>query len=102
MRQRAAKALRSRAPWPSVGRYQLGQPHQIVGRGSEGKGPSDAITAAEPGLLLPGNRLDPAECLLDALADALTDGIAAMPGCSPIDRGTAAAGVLRNMRRHVH
>jgi hypothetical protein len=50
---------------------------------SEGKSPSDAITATEPGLLLPGDRLDPAECLLDALADALADGIAAVPGVRP-------------------
>jgi hypothetical protein len=42
---------------------QPAQPHQIVGSGSEGKGPSDAITAEEPGHLLPGDRLDPAERL---------------------------------------
>src|SRR5450755_2302695 len=94
---------RSRAPWPSAGlRYQLGESHQIVGGGSEGKSPSDAITATEPGLLLPGDRLDPAECLLDALADALADNIAAVPGRSPINRRTAAVGVLRNVRRHLH
>src|ERR1700744_1765508 len=58
-----------------------------------------AITATEAGLLLPGDRLDPAECLLDALADALADGIAAVPGRSPINRRTAAVGVLRNVRR---
>ena len=66
------------------------------------RGPSDAITPAEPGLFLPGDRLDPAECLLDALADALADGISAVPGCSSVDRRAAAAGVLRNVRRHVH
>src|ERR1700728_1822934 len=104
MRQRGwQRPWRSRAPWPSAGlRYQLGQPHQIVGGGSEGEGPSDAIPATEPRLLLPGDRLDPAEGLLDALADALADGIAAMPGRSPINRRAAAAGVLRNMRRHLH
>src|SRR5450755_963554 len=94
---------RSRAPWPSAGlRYQLGESHQIVGGGSQGKSPSDAITATEPGLLLPGDGLDPAECLFDALADALADGIAAVPGRSPINRRTAAVGVLCNMRCHVH
>jgi hypothetical protein len=70
-------------------RYQLRQPHQIVGGGSEGKSPSDAIMATEPGLVLPDDRLNPAECLLDALADALADGIAAVPGGSPINRRTA-------------
>src|ERR1700721_4309497 len=103
MRQRRQRPWRSRAPWPSAGlRYQLGQPDQIVGGCSEDKSPSDTITATEPGLLLPGDRFDPAECLLDALANALADGIAAVPGRSPINRRTAAAGVLRNMRRHPH
>src|SRR5688572_4240750 len=89
--------------WPSSGlRDQLGQPHQIVGGGSEGKSPGDAITATEAGLLLTGDRLDPAECLLDALADTLTDGITALPGRSPVNGRAAAAGVLGNMRRHVH
>jgi hypothetical protein len=32
---------------------------------------------------LPGDRLDLAECLLDALADALADGIAAVPFVRP-------------------
>jgi hypothetical protein len=62
------------------------EPHQIGGGSSEGKGPSDVITATEPGLLLPGDRLDPAECLLDALADALADGITVVltwPPCAP-------------------
>src|ERR1700722_1291068 len=82
MRQRGwQRPGRSRVPWPSAGlRYQLGQPHQIVGGGSQGKSPCDAITATEPGLLLPGDGLDPAECLLDALAD----GIAAVLSRSPI------------------
>ena len=83
-----------------VSAMQLRQPHQIVGGGSEGEGPSDAVAAAEPGLLLPGDRLDPAERLLDALADALADGIAAVPGRARVDRRAAAAGVLRHMRRH--
>src|SRR6266550_2504715 len=36
------------------------------------------------------------------LWDALADGIAAVPGRSRVDRRAAAAGVLCNMRRHVH
>src|ERR1700721_2548382 len=100
MRQRRQRPWRSRAPWPSAGlRYQLGQPDQIVGGGSEGKSPSDTITATEPGLLLPGDRFDPAECLLDALADALADGIAAGPGRSPVNRGPAAVGFRAKRRR---
>src|SRR5919106_2876927 len=69
-----------REPWPSAGlREELRQPHQIVSGGSEGEGPSDAVAAAELRLPLPGDGLDPAERLLDALADALADGIAAVP-----------------------
>src|SRR3954463_7298898 len=78
-------------------------PHaQSIRSGSEGEDPSDTITAAEPGLVLAGDRLDPAERFFDALPDALADGIATVPGRSAIDRRTAAAGVLRDMRRHVH
>jgi hypothetical protein len=36
---------------------------------------------------LPCDRLDPAECLLDALAD----GIAAVPGRPPVDRSNSIA-----------
>jgi uncharacterized membrane protein len=50
---------------------ELRQPHQIVGGGSEGKGPPDEVAATELRLPLAGNRLDPAERLFDALADAL-------------------------------
>src|SRR6202158_583027 len=68
-------------PWrrlPStLFRDELRQSNQIVGGGSEGEGPPDAAATAELRLLLPGHRLDPAERLFDALADALTDGIRA-------------------------
>src|SRR4051794_33810830 len=70
---------RSPEPWPSAGlRDELRQPHQIVGGGCEGEGPSDTIAAAEPGLLLPGHDLDPAERFLDAFPVTLADGIAAV------------------------
>src|SRR5215207_9506266 len=86
---------RGPAPWPSARlRDQLRQPHQIVGGSRERERPSDAVAAAKPGLLLPGDRLDPAERLLDALADALADGVAAMPGRAPVDRRASAAAVL--------
>lgn len=103
MRQRPTKALAKPGTSAISGlRDQFGQSHQIVGGGSEGKGPSDALTTTEPGPPLPGDRFDPAKCLLDVLADALADGIAAVPGRSPVNRGVAAAGVLRNMQRDVH
>lgn len=63
---------------------------------------SDTVAAAEPGLVLVGQNLDPTERLFDALPDALGDGIAAMPRRAPADRGTAAADVLPHARRHPH
>ena len=76
-------------------RDELQQSNQIVGGGSEGEGPPDATATAELRLLLPGHRLDPAERLFNALADALTDVIAAVPRRACVDRRTSAAGVLR-------
>src|SRR3984957_1587089 len=93
-------------PWrrlPStLFRDELRQSNQIVGGGSEGEGPPDAAATAELRLLLPGHRLDPAERLFDAFADALTDGIAVVPRRACVDRRTSATGVLRHMRRHCH
>src|SRR5687768_18595585 len=60
-------------------RHELRQSHQIVSGGCEGEGPSDAVAATEAGLVLAGNHLDPAERFLNALADTLADGIAAVP-----------------------
>src|ERR1700722_3564339 len=87
---RRREALRS-----TLFRYELRQSNQIVGGGSEGEGPPDAAATTELRLLLPGHRLDPAERLFDALADALTAGIAAVPRRACVDRRTSAAGVLR-------
>src|ERR1700677_3175771 len=103
MRRRPAKTLAKRGSL-SISRPPLSAwaAAPDCRRRQRSKSPSDAITATEPGLLLPGDRLDPAESLLDALADALADGIAAVPGRSPINRRTTAVGVLRNMRRHLH
>jgi hypothetical protein len=38
---------------------------------------------------------DAAECLLEPHADTLADGIAAVPGGSPVDRRAAAAGTVQ-------
>src|ERR1700677_4393334 len=67
---------RSSAPARSYRRrQQFGQPRQVVGR-SEGEGPTDAIASPELGLLLPADRLHPAEGFLYPFADALADGVA--------------------------
>src|ERR1700677_2112567 len=80
MRRRPAKTLAKRGSL-SISRPPLSASAAAPDcrRRQRSKSPSDAITATEPGLLLPGDRLDPAESLLDALADALADGIAAVP-----------------------
>src|SRR5690606_11715108 len=92
-----------REPWPSAGlHHELGQPHEIVGGGREGEGPSDTVATAELRLVLPSDRLDPAERLLDTLADALAGDVAAMARRATVDRRTSAADVLRYMRRHLH
>lgn len=42
--------------------------------------------------------LDPTECLLDPLADALADSVATVPDCSPVDRIATTTGILRAVR----
>src|SRR3546814_7194112 len=74
---------------------------QIVGNGREGEGQVDASPPAEPGLTQSGHGLDPAERLLDPLADALAGGIAGMAGGAPVDRRAPTPGILRQMRAHV-
>lgn len=47
-----------------------------------------------------GDGLDPAEGLLNALADTLAGGITGVPRRPPVDRRASAAGVLRHVRAH--
>jgi hypothetical protein len=58
--------------------------------------------AAEFGSFLAGDRLHPAEGLLDPLADALADRIARVSRRAAIDSRRASLGVLRDVRRGVH
>ena len=82
-------------------RQQPGQPHQVVCGGREGERQVDPVPTAEPGLAEPCYRLDPAERLLDPLADALAGGLAGMTGGAPVDRRATVVGVLRQVRAHV-
>jgi hypothetical protein len=50
---------------------QLGQADQVVGRRCQGERPAHPFEAAQPGLGLPGDRLNPAERLLDLLTRPL-------------------------------
>lgn len=89
-------------PSPSCCREQLRQPDQIIGGGCEGERESDPAVASKLRLVPPGDRLDPAEALLNALADALAEPVAVMLRRARVDGRRPAAHVLRYMRRHPH
>ena len=80
---------------------QPGQADQVVRRRREGEGPADPFGAAEPGLGLQRDRLDPGERFLDPLARPLAREIAAMTDGPVVDARGAAGGVLGDMRRRV-
>src|SRR5580658_837351 len=73
---------------------------QVVGCGCESEGPSDFFEPSVFCFSEARDGLHPAEAFLDAFADSLADGIARMTGCATVD-GRTAAGVLRDVRRHV-
>ena len=64
----------------SRGGQELGKPDQVVGGHREGELPADAVEPAMSGLAEAGRGLGPAEGLLDALSDDLTDLVAGMAG----------------------
>jgi hypothetical protein len=76
-RPRRSASGRSGGNWPAPSRrglHELRHRTKIVGGGREVKGPSDTLAAAELGSLLAGDRFDPAEGLLDPLANPLAAG----------------------------
>src|SRR3954452_9749758 len=85
--------IRSPAAWEA---------DQIVGGRGEGETPSDTLEPAVAGLAQTARDLDPAEGLLDALADMLAQGIAGMTGRAAIDGRGAVGRVLGHMRGDVH
>lgn len=82
-------------------RYKLGHTHQVVGGGREGEGSSDTVATAELRPVLPGDRLNPAERLLDTRADGQADGVATGPSRASVNRRTPPAGVLRYVLRYL-
>jgi hypothetical protein len=84
------------SPWLS---QQFRRPHQIVGDRGEGEAPIDLRLAAQFGPAQAGDGLDPAERLLDPLADALALGVARMARGAPVDRRASAAGVAGDVLR---
>src|SRR5690606_684008 len=83
-------------------RQKLGQSHQVVGSGSEGEGPADAVNAPELCLALPGDGLDPAKRFLNALSDAHADPISSMTGGPSVDARSSPGEILRDVRRYLH
>ena len=65
---------------------QLGNADQVVGGDCEGEDRLGLGASADLDLCEPGLRLDPAEHLLDPLADDLADAIAGMPRRAAVDR----------------
>src|SRR3954467_7053843 len=86
---------------------QLGDADQVVGGDRKGEHRLGLSASADLDLCKPGLRLDPAEHLLDALADPLADGVAGMARRAAVDRGPAHhpafadRAVDGNVRRHL-
>ena len=77
------------------------QPDEIVGSGSQREYPADTGQTAVTGLAETGDRLGPAEHLLNTLTHAPTDRMARVAGRSTVDCRPPVRRVLRYMRRHI-
>src|SRR6516225_2618417 len=77
------------------------QPDEIVGSDSQREYPADTGQTAMTGLAETGDRLGPAEHLLNALAHPPTDRIAGVAGRSTVDCRPPVRRVLRDLRRHI-
>ncbi len=75
---------------------QLGYSDQIVGGGGEGEDGLGLFSPPDLHLIEPGLCLDPAEDLLDALADALAERVSGMMGRAPVDGCLANLATLTN------
>jgi hypothetical protein len=75
---------------------------EVVGGHGEGELPVDLGAATVAGLAQSGHRLGPAECLLNALPNALANRIAGMAGGATVNgRAARVAGVLRQVLANV-
>src|SRR5918997_6197735 len=81
---------------------QLGDADQVVGGRGEGEAPPDTLEPSVAGLAQAAWNLDPAEGLLDALADTLAQGIAGVACRTAINGRGTVCGVLRHVRGDVH
>src|SRR6516225_4468300 len=87
--------------WLRRGPHQFAQPDEILGSGRQREYPADTGQTAMTGLAETGDRLGPAEHLLNALAHPPTDRIARVAGRSTVDCRPPVRRVLRDMRRHI-
>src|SRR4029077_9332368 len=82
--------------WLRRGPHQFAQPDEIVGSGRQREYPADTGQTAMTGLAETGDRLGPAEHLLNALAHPPTDRIARVAGRSTVDCRPPVRRVLRD------
>src|SRR6516164_2662708 len=83
--------------WLRRGPHQFAQPDEIVASGRQREYPADTGQTAMTGLAETGDRLGPAEHLLNALAHPPTDRIARVAGRSTVDCRPPVRRVLRDM-----
>src|SRR5438445_8119119 len=80
---------------------EVSHAHQVVGCAGEAEDPVHFAHSARPQFAQPGDRLQPAETLFDALSLLLTETIAGMLCLAPVDCApTAPCQVLRHMGCH--
>src|ERR1700757_3882474 len=87
--------------WLRRGPHPFAQPHELGGGGRQREYPADTGQTAMTGLAETGDRLGPAEHLLNALAHPPTDRIARVAGRSTVNCRPPVRCVLRDMRRHI-
>ena len=95
-----AAARRARAQ-VSLCRYQISNPHQVVGSRRELEDPSNLLKAAVSQLSKATDVFQPAEYFFYSFSLLLADLVARMPRRSTVYRGSSASIALRNVRRHV-
>jgi hypothetical protein len=80
---------------------QLRDPDDVVGCGAEGEAPADIFQAPDLRLSHAGRRFHPPKPFPDVFTDPLGVCVAGVSVGAPVN-GPLAAGILRDVRRHVH
>src|SRR5512139_3903951 len=90
--------------WPGPGASgrrceQVAHADQVEGRHAESERPAHSVFSSDLDLPHAGGRFEPAEGMLDSLAQDLAELIARMPRRASIDCALALRGVLSDVRR---